>query len=24
VRGLTAYGWRACQMEAVVARLTHP
>jgi len=24
VRGLTAYGWRACQMEAVVSRLTHP
>lgn len=24
VFGITAYGWRACQMEAVVARLTYP
>jgi beta-N-acetylhexosaminidase len=24
VRGLTAYGWRRCQLDAVVARLTHP
>ena len=24
VLGLTAYGWRACQIEAVVARLLHP
>jgi beta-N-acetylhexosaminidase len=24
VRGLTAYGFRKCQLEAVVARLTHP
>jgi hypothetical protein len=24
VRGLTAYGWRKCQLDAVVARLTHP
>jgi hypothetical protein len=23
VRGLTAYGFRTCQLEAVVARLTH-
>jgi beta-N-acetylhexosaminidase len=23
VRGLTAYGWRKCQLDAVVARLTH-
>jgi beta-N-acetylhexosaminidase len=23
VRGLTAYGWRRCQLDAVVARLTH-
>ena len=24
VLGLTAYGWRKCQMDAVVARLAHP
>jgi len=24
VRGLTAYGFRKCQLDAVVARLTHP
>jgi beta-N-acetylhexosaminidase len=24
VVGLTAYGWRRCQLEAVVARLTYP
>jgi beta-N-acetylhexosaminidase len=24
VRGLTAFGWRKCQLDAVVARLTHP
>ena len=24
VRGLTAYGFRRCQLDAVVARLTHP
>jgi beta-N-acetylhexosaminidase len=24
VVGLTAYGWRRCQLEAVVARLVHP
>ena len=24
VVGLTAYGWRRCQLEAVVARLTFP
>jgi hypothetical protein len=24
VRGLTAYGWRRCQLDAVVARLVHP
>ena len=23
VRGLTAYGFRKCQLDAVVARLTH-
>jgi hypothetical protein len=24
VLGITAYGWRACQMDAVIARLLHP
>ena len=24
VRGLTAFGFRKCQLDAVVARLTHP
>jgi beta-N-acetylhexosaminidase len=24
VLGLTAYGWRKCQLDAVIARLTHP
>ncbi|MGH7393097.1 MAG: hypothetical protein ACREM3_27140, partial [Candidatus Rokuibacteriota bacterium] len=24
VLGITAYGWRTCQMQAAVARLTHP
>ena len=24
VVGITAYGWRRCQLEAVVARLTFP
>ena len=24
VVGLTAYGWRRCQLEAVIARLTFP
>jgi hypothetical protein len=24
VLGITAYGWRACQIEAVVARLLYP
>jgi hypothetical protein len=24
VLGLTAYGWRKCQMDAVVARLAYP
>jgi hypothetical protein len=24
VVGLTAYGWRRCQLDAVVARLAHP
>jgi hypothetical protein len=24
VRGLTAYGFRKCQLDAVVARLAHP
>jgi hypothetical protein len=24
VRGLTAYGFRKCQLDAVVSRLTHP
>jgi hypothetical protein len=24
VLGLTAYGWRKCQIDAVIARLSHP
>jgi hypothetical protein len=24
VVGITAYGWRRCQLEAVVARLAYP
>ena len=24
VHGITAFGWRRCQLEAVVARLAYP